>query len=72
MKILAGLPRTQRGKPIVLKTDPKGKNILYCNGNSVFIRDAKVRNQVYFKFYVKKSRVILKLSIVALKLFKVN
>lgn len=42
VKILAGLPRTTRGKPIVIKTDPKGKNFLYCNGNSVFIRDAKV------------------------------
>ncbi|XP_065919248.1 WD repeat-containing protein 1-like [Dysidea avara] len=37
--IFATLPRTQRGIPLVIKGDPKGKNILYCNGNSVVIRD---------------------------------
>ncbi|XP_006815647.1 WD repeat-containing protein 1-B-like [Saccoglossus kowalevskii] len=37
--ILATLPRTQRGSPIVLGGDPKGKNFLYTNGNSVIIRD---------------------------------
>ncbi|ODM88027.1 Actin-interacting protein 1 [Orchesella cincta] len=36
---LATLPRTQRGAPIVLGGDPKGKNFLYCNGNSVIIRN---------------------------------
>jgi len=35
----ASLPRTQRGTPIVLGGDPKGKNFLYTNGNSVYIRD---------------------------------
>lgn len=39
VKCLPGLPRTVRGRPINIKTDPKGKNYLYCNGNSVFIRD---------------------------------
>jgi len=37
--IFAGLPRTVRGRSINVHIDPKGKNILYCNGNSVFIRD---------------------------------
>lgn len=37
--IYATLPRTQRGSPIVLGGDPKGKNFLYTNGNSVIIRD---------------------------------
>ncbi|XP_055378325.1 actin-interacting protein 1 [Condylostylus longicornis] len=37
--IFASLPRTQRGQPIVLGTDPKGKNFLYANGNSVIIRN---------------------------------
>ncbi|CAL8071404.1 unnamed protein product [Orchesella dallaii] len=36
---LATLPRTQRGAPIVLGGDPKGKNFVYCNGNSVIIRN---------------------------------
>ncbi|KAG8198510.1 hypothetical protein JTE90_017375 [Oedothorax gibbosus] len=37
--ILATLPRTERGQPIVLGGDPKGKNFLYANGNSIIIRD---------------------------------
>jgi len=32
------LPRTERGKPLVLSTDPKGKTFLYTNNNSVIIR----------------------------------
>lgn len=40
--IYATLPRTQRGQPIVLGSDPKGKNFLYCNGNSVIIRNIDV------------------------------
>ena len=35
----ATLPRTERGKPLVLSADPKGKTFLYTNGNSVIIRD---------------------------------
>jgi len=35
----AALPRTERGQPIVLGEDPKGENFLYCNGNSVIIRN---------------------------------
>lgn len=37
--IFAALPRTQRGTPLVLGGDPKGKNFLYTNGNSVIIRN---------------------------------
>ncbi|KFM78476.1 Actin-interacting protein 1, partial [Stegodyphus mimosarum] len=37
--ILATLPRTQRGMPLVLGGDPKGKTFLYTNGHSVIIRD---------------------------------
>jgi WD repeat-containing protein 1 (actin-interacting protein 1) len=39
LNIFASLPRTQRGTSIVLGSDPKGKNFLYVNGNSVFIRN---------------------------------
>jgi len=35
----ASLPRTERGQPIVMGTDPKGENFLYCHGNSVIIRN---------------------------------
>ena len=42
VKILAGLPRTERGKPISIHGDPKGKTFLYCNGNSIFIRNIEV------------------------------
>ena len=38
-RTFATLPRTERGKPLVLGADPKGKNFLYTNGNSVIIRD---------------------------------
>lgn len=37
--MFATLPRTERGRPIVLGADPKGKNFLYTHGNSVIIRD---------------------------------
>ena len=40
--IFATLPRTNRGQPIVLGGDPKGKNFLYTNGNSVIIRNIEV------------------------------
>ncbi|GIY87232.1 actin-interacting protein 1 [Caerostris darwini] len=33
------LPRTQRGVPLVLGGDPKGKTFLYPHGNSIIIRD---------------------------------
>merc|ERR1711892_452104 len=36
---LGALPRTKRTTPVHLGGDPKGKNFLYCNGNSVFIRN---------------------------------
>jgi WD40 repeat protein len=38
-KIFAALPRTERGRPIVLGADPKGNNFLYTHGNSVIIRN---------------------------------
>lgn len=38
----ASLPRTARGVAIVVGGDPKGKNFLYTNGNSVIIRDIAV------------------------------
>jgi len=34
----ASLPRTERGQPIVMGTDPKGENMVYCHGNSVVVR----------------------------------
>lgn len=39
MSTFACLPRTTRGTPLVLGGDPKGKNFLYPNGNSIIIRD---------------------------------
>ena len=38
----APLPQTNRGQSIKLGTDPKGKNFVYTNGKSVFIRDIEV------------------------------
>lgn len=40
-RTFASLPRTERGKSIVLGGDPKGENFLYVNGNSVYIRSLK-------------------------------
>lgn len=37
--VYGSLPRTTRGNFTVLGLDPKGKNFLYTNGNSVFIRN---------------------------------
>ncbi|KAK2154102.1 hypothetical protein LSH36_276g00012 [Paralvinella palmiformis] len=49
----ATLPRTTRGMPIVLGGDPKGKNFLYVNGNSVIIRD--IANPSHCDVYTEHS-----------------
>ncbi|XP_043463135.1 actin-interacting protein 1 isoform X1 [Leptopilina heterotoma] len=51
--IFATLPRTQRGQPLVLGSDPKGKNILYTNGNSVIIRN--IDNPAVADIYTEHS-----------------
>ncbi|KAJ9578243.1 hypothetical protein L9F63_005542 [Diploptera punctata] len=51
--IFATLPRTQRGQPIVLGGDPKGKNFLYTNGNSVIIRN--IENPAIADIYTEHS-----------------
>ncbi|XP_043289268.1 actin-interacting protein 1 isoform X2 [Venturia canescens] len=51
--IFATLPRTQRGNPLVLGGDPKGKNFLYTNGNSVIIRN--IENPAISDIYTEHS-----------------
>ncbi|XP_015115659.1 actin-interacting protein 1 isoform X2 [Diachasma alloeum] len=51
--IFATLPRTQRGTPLVLGGDPKGKNFLYTNGNSVIIRN--IDNPAIADIYTEHS-----------------
>ncbi|GBP04478.1 Actin-interacting protein 1 [Eumeta japonica] len=51
--IFAALPRTQRGTPLVLGGDPKGRNFLYTNGNSVIIRD--IENPAIADVYTEHS-----------------
>ncbi|KAI4472462.1 hypothetical protein M0802_016799 [Mischocyttarus mexicanus] len=51
--ILAALPKTQRGHPLVLGGDPKGKNFLYTNGNSVIIRN--IDNPAIADIYTEHS-----------------
>ena len=51
--IFATLPRTQRGQPLVLGGDPKGKNFLYTNGNSVIIRN--IENPAIADIYTEHS-----------------
>ncbi|TRY78602.1 hypothetical protein TCAL_06452 [Tigriopus californicus] len=36
---LAVLPRTERGRPLVLSASPDGNKIVYCHGHSVIIRE---------------------------------
>ncbi|OAF65581.1 Actin-interacting protein 1, partial [Intoshia linei] len=38
-KVFAALPRTVRATPAVISQDPKGNNLLYCNGSNVYIRN---------------------------------
>ncbi|XP_026332249.1 actin-interacting protein 1 [Hyposmocoma kahamanoa] len=49
----AALPRTQRGTPLVLGGDPKGRTFLYTNGNSVIIRD--IENPAIADIYTEHS-----------------
>lgn len=49
----AALPRTARGTPLVLGGDPKGRNFLYTNGNSVIIRD--IENPAIADVYTEHS-----------------
>lgn len=51
--IFSTLPRTQRGQPIVIGGDPKGKNFLYTNGNSVIIRN--IENPAISDIYTEHS-----------------
>ncbi|KAF7272745.1 hypothetical protein GWI33_014498 [Rhynchophorus ferrugineus] len=51
--IYATLPKTQRGQPLVLGGDPKGKNFLYTNGNSVIIRN--IANPAISDVYTEHS-----------------
>ncbi|XP_073959448.1 actin-interacting protein 1 flr [Choristoneura fumiferana] len=51
--VFAALPRTQRGTPLVLGGDPKGRNFLYTNGNSVIIRD--IENPAIADVYTEHS-----------------
>ncbi|XP_057373517.1 LOW QUALITY PROTEIN: actin-interacting protein 1-like [Daphnia carinata] len=51
--LFASLPRTQRGQPLVLGGDPKGKNFLYTHGNSVIIRN--IENPEIAETYTEHS-----------------
>ncbi|OQR67127.1 actin-interacting protein 1-like [Tropilaelaps mercedesae] len=51
--IWATLPRTERGRPIVLGGDPKGNNFLYANGHYVVIRN--IKNPAVCDIYAEHS-----------------
>ncbi|XP_078354362.1 WD repeat-containing protein 1-B-like [Oculina patagonica] len=53
-RIFSTLPKTVRGSPTVLKGDPKGKNFLYTNGNSVIIRD--IENPAICDVYTQHAK----------------
>ncbi|ESO90974.1 hypothetical protein LOTGIDRAFT_191449 [Lottia gigantea] len=50
----ACLPKTTRGRPIVINGDPKGKNFLYTNGCHVIIRD--IENPAICDVYSEHSK----------------
>ncbi|KAK7110487.1 actin-interacting protein 1-like [Littorina saxatilis] len=45
-RTFAALPSAERGKPVRISGDPKGENFLYCNGQSVFIRNMQDPSKV--------------------------
>jgi len=51
--LYASLPKTERGKPIVIGGDPKGKNFLYVNGSSVIIRN--IENPAVAEIYTEHA-----------------
>lgn len=51
--IFGTLPRTQRGVPLVLSADPKGRYLLYPNGHSIIIRD--IENPSICDIYTEHS-----------------
>jgi len=53
VQCVAPLPPAERGKPFILSNDPKGKNFLYCTGNSVVIRD--INNPSIADIYTEHS-----------------
>ena len=54
---IAPLPPVERGKSMVLGGDPKGKNFLYCSGNSVVIRD--IENPAIADIYTEHSTKVI-------------
>jgi len=52
--LYAPLPKTERGKPVLLGGDPKGENVLYCNGSDVIIRS--LRNPLQAEIYSEHPR----------------
>lgn len=50
---LSSLPRTTRGMPLVISGSPDGKKIVYCNGNSVYIRNIEVNQIKLFHYYLE-------------------
>jgi WD40 repeat protein len=54
--VYGALPRTTRGTFTILGADPKGKNFLYVNGNSVFIRS--IENPLECDVYTEHSHPV--------------
>jgi len=52
--IYASSLKTTRGRPTVIKADPKGKKLLYANGTSIFIRD--IENPAQCEIYTEHSK----------------
>lgn len=51
----ATLPKTQRATSMVMGASPDGKRFVYCNGNSVVMRDVEVNLQFDKKIYPSRN-----------------
>lgn len=56
----ASLPRTIRGLPLIVSAKSDGSTLLYCNGNSVYIRDIEVAFKIDYFIEIVIYRMSLK------------
>jgi hypothetical protein len=57
----AALPRTQRGRRLCIKGDPKGKYMLYSHNKGVIIRDVEVFSSMSLVYHFANKRVSLEI-----------
>ena len=61
--LFGALPRTTRGQPLIISGKDDKKNMIYCHGNSVFIRNLDVSYMVlaaHETFFTEKNVFVAK------------